>query len=180
MSEGRSQERNAALGPFATEETYLRRADDRRAVERRGVLTLIAGGETYGIEILAIREIIKPREVTEVPRAPRFLLGIITVRGVVMPVLDLRLRLRLDAAPLERSARILVVLHRGERFGLLVDAVRDVVRFADSQIEPPPPSLAPTEAPFLSGIGRIDEGTPDERLVILLSLDTVLDFEVER
>jgi purine-binding chemotaxis protein CheW len=168
------------LGPFATEETYLRRADDRRAAQRRGVLTFLVGSESYGVEILSIREIIKPREITEVPRAPRFLLGIITVRGLVMPVIDLRLRLRLEAAPLGRQGRILVVLHRGERFGLMVDAVRDVVRFADSQIEPPPPSLAPTEAPFLAGIGRHQEGTPEERLVILLSLDAVLDFGVER
>jgi purine-binding chemotaxis protein CheW len=169
----------AALGPFATEETYLRRADDRRAGQRRGVLTFLAGGETYGVEILSIREIIKLREITEVPRAPRFLLGIITVRGLVMPVIDLRLRLRLDAAPTRRSARILVVLHKGERFGIVVDQVCDVVRFADAQIEPPPPSLAPSEAPFLAGIGRHQQGN-EERLVILLSLDAVLDFEVQR
>jgi purine-binding chemotaxis protein CheW len=168
------------MGPFATEDTYLRRADDRRAQQRRGVLTFLAGGETYGVEILSIVEIIKPREITEVPRAPRFLLGIITVRGLVMPVIDLRLRLRLDAAPLDRGARILVVLHRGERFGLLVDAVRDVVRFSDAEVEPPPPSLAPSEAPFLAGIGRHQEGTAEERLVILLSLDAVLAFEVQR
>lgn len=172
----------APVGPFATEETYLRRADDRRAQQRRGVLTFIAGGETYGIEILAIREIIKPREITEVPRAPRFLLGILTVRGMVMPIVDLRLRLRLEAAALTREARILVVMHNNERFGLLVDAVRDVVRFADNEIEPPPPSLSPSEAPFLSGIGRHNDGEAGavERLVILLSLDAVLAFEVRR
>ena len=166
-----------AVGPFATEETYLRRADDRRSEQRRGVLTFLAGAETYGVEILSIREIIKLREITEVPRAPRFLLGIITVRGLVMPVIDLRRRLRLDSAPMGRLARILVVLHRGERFGVVVDEVRDVVRFADSQIEPPPPSLAPSEAPFLAGIGRHQQGE-HERLVILLSLDAVLSFEV--
>ncbi|MGZ3442216.1 MAG: chemotaxis protein CheW [Polyangia bacterium] len=162
---------------FTTEETYLRRHDDRRARERRGVLTFVVGGEVYGVEILSIREIIKLREITEVPRAPRFLLGVVTVRGLVLPVVDLRLRLRLDAAPLGRNTRILVVMHKGERFGLLVDEVRGVERFADSQIEPPPPSLAPSEAPFLSGIGRFaEEGI--ERMVILLSLDAVLGFDV--
>ena len=101
---------------------------------------------------------------------------------MVMPIVDLRLRLRLDAAPLTREARILVVMHNNERFGLLVDAVRDVVRFADNEIEPPPPSLSPTEAPFLSGIGRHNDGEANaaERLVILLSLDAVLAFEVRR
>jgi purine-binding chemotaxis protein CheW len=162
---------------FATEETYLRRHDDRRAAQRRGVLTLAVGREVYGIDILSIREIIKMREITEVPRAPRFLLGVVTVRGLVLPVVDLRLRLKLEAPALERAARILVVMHKNERFGLLVDEVRGVVRFADSQIEPPPPSLAPSDAPFLAGIGRyISE--QDEKMVILLSLDAVLGFEV--
>jgi purine-binding chemotaxis protein CheW len=162
---------------FTTEETYLRRHDDRRARERRGVLTFVVGGEVYGVEILSIREIIKLREITEVPRAPRFLLGVVTVRGLVLPVVDLRLRLRLDVPLLGRNARILVVMHKGERFGLLVDEVRGVVRFADEQVEPVPTSLAPSEAPFLSGIGRYpDDG--EERMVILLSLDAVLGFEV--
>jgi purine-binding chemotaxis protein CheW len=162
---------------FTTEETYLRRHDDRRVQQRRSVLTFVVGGEVYGVEILSIREIIKLREITEVPRAPRFLLGVVTVRGLVMPVVDLRLRLRLDAAPLSRNARILVVMFKGERFGLLVDEVRGVVRFADAQIEPPPTSLSPSEAPFLAGIGRYpDEG--QERMVILLSLEAVLGFEV--
>ena len=162
---------------FTTEETYLRRHDDRRARERRGVLTFVVGGEVYGVDILSIREIIKLREITEVPRAPRFLLGVVTVRGLVLPVVDLRLRLRLDLPLLGRNARILVVMHKGERFGLLVDEVRGVVRFADEQIEPVPASLAPSEAPFLAGIGRYpDEG--EERMVILLSLDAVLGFQV--
>ena len=162
---------------FTTEETYLRRHDDRRARERRGVLTVVVGGEVYGVEILSIREIIKLREITEVPRAPRFLLGVVTVRGLVLPVVDLRLRLRLEVPALGRNARILVVMHKNERFGLLVDEVRGVVRFADDQVEPPPTSLSPSEAPFLAGIGRYpDEG--EERMVILLSLDAVLGFEV--
>lgn len=164
---------------FATEETYLRRADDRRARQRRGILTFVAGGEVYGVEILAIREIIKLREITEVPRAPRFLLGVVTVRGLVLPVLDLRLRLRLEATALTRAARILIVVHKNERFGLLVDEVRGVVRFADDQIEPPPPSLVSGEASFLAGIGRYDDDG-QERLVILVSLEALLDFRVVR
>ena len=162
---------------FATEETYLLRQDDRRKHERRGVLTFVAGGEVYGVDILSIREIIKLREITEVPRAPRFLLGVVTVRGLVMPVVDLRIRLRLDSPPLGRNSRILVVMHKGERYGLLVDEVRGVVRFADNQIEPSPPSLSPSEAPFLAGIARYPEAG-EERMVILLSLDAVLGFEV--
>jgi purine-binding chemotaxis protein CheW len=163
---------------FATEETYLRRADEKRAKKEHAILTFAVGGEVYGIDILSIREIIKPREITEVPRAPRFLLGILTVRGLVMPILDLRLRLKLDARELTARARILVVVHGGDRFGLLVDEVRDVVRFGDADIEPPPPTFAVgSEAPFLSGIAR-HVVQDEERMVILLALQALVDFDV--
>jgi purine-binding chemotaxis protein CheW len=165
---------------FATEETYLRRADTRVQRRDRGVLTMRAGGEIYGLEIIHIREIIKLREITEVPRAPRFLLGIITVRGLVLPVIDLRLRLKLEAPPPGRSARILLVMRNNERFGLLVDGVSDVVRFADEQIEPPPSSFAAgsgTDSSMLLGIARY-QAEKRERMVIMLSLDALLDFEI--
>lgn len=166
---------------FATEETYLRAVDGsgREARPTRAVLTFVVGGETYGIDILHIREIIKVVEVTEVPRAPQFLLGVISVRGVVIPVLDLRARLRLDDTPLTRAARILVADRDGEPFGLLVDAVTGVVRFSDAEIEPPPSTLNVADAAFLAGIGRYQAGKR-QRMVILLHLDAVVQFELRR
>jgi purine-binding chemotaxis protein CheW len=162
---------------FATEETYLRATDTRDARPTRAVLTFNVGGETYGLDILHIREIIKIIEITEVPRSPRFLLGVISVRGVIIPVLDLRARLRLDDLPLTRAARILVADRDGEPFGLLVDAVTGVVRFAEAEIEPPPSTLTVADANFLAGIGRYAMGKR-QRMVILLHLDAVVDFEL--
>ena len=125
-----------------------------------------------------IREIIKLREITEVPRAPRFLLGVVTVRGLVLPVVDLRLRLRLDAPPLDRGGA-----HPGghaRRRALSASSSTRCAAWCASpmrEIEPPPPSLSPSEAPFLAGIGRYPEDG-EERMVILLSLEAVLGFEV--
>ena len=143
------------------------------------MLAFVVGGETYGVDILTIREIIKVRAVTEVPRTPLFIIGIITVRGAVIPVIDLRLRLRLTATPPTRAARILVVVKDGEPFGLLVDAVSGVVRLAESEIETPPSTLAGGEGVFLSGIGRHRSGRR-ERMVILLNLPQVVGFDVAR
>jgi purine-binding chemotaxis protein CheW len=96
----------------------------------------------------------------------------------VMPIIDLRLRLKLDARALTPRARILVVVHRNERFGLLVDDVRDVVRFGDAAVEPPPPTFGSgSDAPFLAGIGR-HEVAGEERMVILLQLDALVDIQV--
>jgi purine-binding chemotaxis protein CheW len=164
---------------FATEDTYLRAVDSQKARPTRAVLTFIVGGETYGVDILTIREIIKLREVTEVPRTPGFLIGIITVRGAVIPVIDLRLRLRLPATPPTRAARILVVVRDGDPYGLLCDAVSGVVRLAESDIEVPPSTLASGEGAFLQGIGRHRAGRRD-RMVILLNLGQVVDFDVTR
>jgi purine-binding chemotaxis protein CheW len=162
---------------FATEDTYMRAVDAQKARPTRAVLTFIVGGETYGVDILTIREIIKLREVTEVPRTPDYLIGIITVRGAVIPVIDLRLRLKLPATPPTRAARILVVVRDGEMFGLLVDAVSGVVRLAESEIEVPPSTLASGEGAFLAGIGRHRVGRR-ERMVILLGLTQVVDIRV--
>jgi chemotaxis signal transduction protein len=79
---------------FATEESYHRRGG-RQAIYQREVLAFALCGEEYGIDILRLREIIRTRPITEVPRAPSFVLGVIGVRGEVLPVIDLRLRLRL-------------------------------------------------------------------------------------
>lgn len=160
---------------MATEETWLRQAPVSNAPVR-DYLTFLVGNEEYGIDIARLREIIKVRTVTEVPHAPPFVLGVIAVRGVVLPVLDLHRRLRLAADGMSRAARFLVV-RRGEDelFGLLVDEVRQVVRLSDPEIEPTPPMLTGSEADFVAGIGR-SRG----RMVILLNLDQVLRFEVRR
>lgn len=159
---------------MATEESWLRQAPASAPV--RDYLAFLVGNEEYGVEIGRLREIIKVRSVTEVPHAPPFVLGVIAVRGVVLPVIDLHRRLRLASDGMSRAARFLVV-RRGEDelFGLLVDEVRQVVRLSDPEIEPPPPMLTGSEADFVAGIGR-SRG----RMVILLNLDQVLRFEVRR
>jgi purine-binding chemotaxis protein CheW len=162
---------------LATEETYLRALDRKDERPQRPVLTFVVSAETYGVELRSIREIIKLVEITEVPRAPRFVLGVTSVRGVIIPVIDLRLRLRLDATPPTRAARILVVAHDGDPFGLLVDAVRGVVKFTESDIEPPPSTLAADDSKLLAGICRYGEGRR-ERMVILLQLGAVVAFEI--
>jgi purine-binding chemotaxis protein CheW len=159
---------------FATEEVWLHRAKGAGAPVR-DLLTFLVGDEEYAIDIGRIREIIKVRPVTEVPHAPPFVIGVIAVRGAVVPVLDLHLRLRLPSSGLARSARFLIVEKDEEPFGMLVDEVRHVVRIAETEIEPTPPMLAGPEAEFLAGIGR-SKG----RMVILLNLDEVLVFDLVR
>jgi purine-binding chemotaxis protein CheW len=166
--------------PFATEESYHRRGG-RGAVWKLEVLTFALSGEEYGVDIQRLREIVRVRPITEVPRAPEFVLGVIGVRGEVLPVLDLRRRLRLRPGPAPgRDARVLIVKRGAEAFGLQVDAVRQVVRLREEDIEATPPVLAGGDSEFIAGIGRPLGGEKDrpraDRLVILLALDAVLRF----
>jgi len=162
--------------PFATESTYhaYRRAEGRVGGWQREVLAFFIGNEEYAVDIRRIREIIKPRETTEVPRAPDFVVGIISVRGTIIPVIDLRRRLKLDPAlwPPGRDARILIVTRADESFGLFVDEVRQVVRMRDADVEPPSAMISGATTDFIAGIGRPYR----DRLLILLELDAVLTF----
>ena len=129
--------------------------------------------ELYGINIMDIKELIKPREVTEVPRAPSFVHGIISLRGTIIPVIDMLDRLGLKQGAKTGRERIIVVRH-GEFFsGLLVDEIVQVVRISQDCIESTPTVLEGIDRDFVNGIGRADG-----RMVILLNLAHVTDINL--
>lgn len=120
-------------------------------------LSFMLGKEEYGIPLQRISEIIKPRQITEVPRVPQFVLGILTLRGVVIPVFDLAMKLALGKITPGKFSRIMIVYRNEDKIGLLVDRVRDVVRVLPKDIEPPPPVIAGVDMQFLDGVGRAEE-----------------------
>ena len=129
--------------------------------------------ENYAINIMEIKEIIKPREVTEVPRVPSYVLGIISLRGVIIPIYDMRRRLGLGDGPGGNRQRILVVRH-GEGFaGILVDQVSHVVKLGADDEEQPPAVLEGAGREFVQGIGHHDGS-----MLILLDLDKILDLSL--
>ncbi len=126
--------------------------------------------ETYAISIMDIKEIIKPREVTEVPRVPAFVSGVLSLRGIIIPVFHMRHRLGLPPVGISGKERIVVVKKAAEYCGLLVDEVVQVVKIAVDGIEAPPAVLDGIDRDFVAGIGRYDG-----RMLILLNLGEVLD-----
>jgi purine-binding chemotaxis protein CheW len=126
--------------------------------------------EKYAVNIMDIKEIIKPREVTEVPRASVFISGVLSLRGIIIPVFDLRKRLGLASAGETGKERIIVVKKDEEFCGVLVDEVIQVARIAASTIEPPPAVLYGIDRDFVSGIGRFDK-----QMLILLNLEKILN-----
>jgi len=129
------------------------------------VLCFRISEKIFGITIMQIKEILKPRPVTEVPRAPAYLTGVISLRGVIIPVLDLHERLGLGHLPSSGKERLVVIktVPEGDLAGLLVDQVLQVARLSGA-IEPAPPLPAGIDPEFVAGIGRADE-----RIIILLN-----------
>jgi purine-binding chemotaxis protein CheW len=146
------------------------------AADKEEVLCFSISGETFGINIMQIKEILKPRPVTEVPRAPSFVSGVISLRGVILPVLDLHDRLGLEHPATSGRERLVVVKtgQDGDLAGLLVDQVLQVVRIPGA-IEPAPPNLAGIDRDFVVGIGRADN-----RIVFLLNPGRLVDLHLSK
>ena len=145
--------------------------------EDRRFLSFDLGGEAYAASIMDVREILKVVTPTEVPRAPREVLGVLSKRGVVMPVIDLAavLGLRAPDRTLSRDQRVLVVGDGQRVLGLRVDRVHQVVRLPARALEDVPASLGNKGAHMLLGLGRARTDASDEgRLLILLDIDAVL------
>ena len=161
---------------LATDESYAAMLQDQVAAQSQNVaqyLSFLLDDEEYALDIRQISEIIKAREFTEIPRSPEFVLGIISLRGVVVPVFDLRCRLNLGVAEITVNSRIVVCQSGEVTVGLLVDNINQVVNLVEDEIEPPPGVLSGLDREMVFGIGRYQD-----RMIILLQLNHVLDVEL--
>lgn len=127
------------------------------------------GSEMYALDIMRIKEIIRPQRLTPVPKAPPFVEGVINLRGVVVPVVDLRKRFDQPATSPERRTRILICALAGKMIGLLVDEVAEVRRYTRQEIQPAPQYLRGQGSDFFLGVCR-----RDEQLVMLIDLEKIL------
>ena len=119
--------------------------------------------EAYGVDIGAVREIIRLQDITRVPRTPEFVEGVINLRGKVIPVVDLRKRFGLPAEEESKENRIVVVDIGAQDIGVIVDAVTEVLRIATESVEPPASVITTADSEYLLGIAKLDS-----RLIILL------------
>lgn len=132
-------------------------------------LVVRAADELYALPGAAVREVARWRAATVVPGAPPMIPGIISQRGVVLPVVDLRLALGLAAAAPDRAARLVVIHYEGVDLALHVDAVLDLIELSAAERTPPPTGLDPVRARLLVAVARLDE-----RPLALLNLATLI------
>ncbi|MCC6807582.1 MAG: chemotaxis protein CheW [Deltaproteobacteria bacterium] len=132
-------------------------------------LTFSLQKEIYGVPISKVREIIKPMTLTPVPRQPPYVAGILSLRGAIVPVFSLSLRLGLSQGEIQRATRIVVFEDGEELLGFYVDEVREVVRMPVHAVEPPPQWRGAEHQDVIRGVGRVDS-----QMIILLEFDTLV------
>ena len=154
----------------ATEEEYEHGYQREVRQDLRQYVAFRVGDEIYGLPIQEIEEISKVFPTTPVPRTAAFVIGIGNVRGNIIPIIDLRIRLRLHSQELGRSARILIVKRESELYGLVVDEVLYVVPIAPESLEDAPGAISGARAEFIAALAR-HEGD----LMIILQIDALLD-----
>ena len=125
--------------------------------------------EEFGLDILKVQEINRMVEITRVPNTPDFVVGVIHLRGKVIPIIDLRARLGMPDRAYDKDTRIIVVELEGKVIGFIVDKVNEVLRISKSITEPPPPMAGGVNSDFITAVGKLEN-----RLLILLDLNKVL------
>jgi len=140
--------------------------------ELRQFISFSVGEEEYGLELLRVKEVIRVREITWLPKAPSFVKGIINLRGDVIPIIDLRDKFGLQAKEDTAMTRVIVVEVEGKLMGMVVDAASQVVRIPADQIDPPPPVFGGRAQDFITGVGKLED-----KLIILLNTDAILTAE---
>jgi purine-binding chemotaxis protein CheW len=133
------------------------------------VVTFALGSEEYGVDIAQVQEINRMVTITNVPRAPQFMEGVINLRGRLIPIIDLRTRFGMDRSERTKNTRIVVTEITGKSIGMVVDSVSEVLRIPVEQIEDAPDLVAGVDTEYIRGVGKMGD-----RLIIMLDLSRVI------
>jgi purine-binding chemotaxis protein CheW len=133
-------------------------------------LTFRLGGESYGIEILKVQEIRGYEAPTAIANAPSFIKGVINLRGVIVPILDLRIKFNLAESRYDEFTVVIILNVAGRVVGVVVDSVSDVLTLASDAISPTPEFASATfDTKYITGLGTVDE-----QMIILLDIEKLM------
>jgi purine-binding chemotaxis protein CheW len=132
-------------------------------------LAFTLGSEEYGIDILKVQEIRGYEAVTRIANAPDFIKGVINLRGIIIPVVDMRIKFKLGE-PVYDHFTVVIILNIGGRIvGMVVDSVSDVTTLTPDQVKPAPEMGTAFSTDYMIGLGTIDE-----RMLILVDIDKLM------
>ncbi|MDD5773907.1 MAG: chemotaxis protein CheW [bacterium] len=147
--------------------------EQKKSVKEKQLVIFFMAGEEFGVDISQIKEIIRMQDITSIPSAPEFIMGVINLRGQIIAVMNLAKRFGLKEIKLTDKARIIVAEVKDNTVGLIVDEVPEVLRIPEESIDPAPEMIeTQIHSEFIKGVGKLEN-----RLVILLDVDRILSHE---
>ena len=132
-------------------------------------LTFSLGAEEYGVDILKVQEIRGYESVTRIANTPAFIKGVVNLRGIIVPIVDMRIKFRLSEAQYNELTVVIVLNVAGRVVGMVVDGVSDVVRLSGEQIRPAPDFSSSFDVKYITGLGTVDE-----RMLILVDIEKLM------
>jgi purine-binding chemotaxis protein CheW len=132
-------------------------------------LSFKLGSEEYGIEILKVQEIRSYEAVTHIANAPEFIKGVVNLRGIIVPIIDMRIKFKLGKAEYDQFTVVIILNVAGRVMGIVVDAVSDVINLSAEQVRPAPGFGAVIDTEYIMGLGTVEE-----RMLILVDIEKLM------
>lgn len=137
-------------------------------------LVFVLGSEDFGVDVNIVREIVRvPPFITRVPNAPEYIRGVINLRGTIVPVFDMQLKIGMPSTPLTDEARIVVLSVNDVMFGIIVNSVREVRTIFESQMEASSRLSSAMDKRYVTGVAKPTDG----RLILLLDVPSLFDLD---
>ncbi|RJG09333.1 chemotaxis protein CheW [Massilia cavernae] len=135
----------------------------------REFLAFKLGDEEYGIDILKVQEIRGYETVTRIANAPEFIKGVINLRGIIIPVVDMRIKFKLGTPVYDQFTVVIILNISGRIVGMVVDSVSDVTTLSPDQVKPAPEMGTAFNSDYITGLGTVDD-----RMLILMDIDKLM------
>ena len=132
-------------------------------------LTFRLGGEEYGIEILKVQEIRGYDSITQIANAPELIKGVVNLRGIIVPIIDMRIKFRLGTADYDQFTVVIILNVAGRVMGIVVDGVSDVLTLEAEQMRPTPGFGSVIDTEYIMGLGTVEE-----RMLILIDIEKLM------
>ena len=143
-----------------------------KAAEKQEFLAFTLGSEEYCIDILKVQEIRGYEPVTPLPNTPAFMKGVVNLRGLIVPIIDLRIKLDLYKVEYDQFTVVIILGIRGRIIGVVVDSVSDVVALEADEIKPAPQMGAAIKTDYINGLASVDE-----RMLIIIDIEKLATIE---
>ncbi|MGV8713209.1 MAG: chemotaxis protein CheW [Nitrosomonas sp.] len=152
--------------------TLSEQSDKGAGVVMNEFLTFRLGSEEYGIEILKVQEIRGYDSITQIANAPEFIKGVVNLRGIIVPIIDLRIKFRLGEANYDQFTVVIILNVAGRVMGIVVDGVSDVINLEHDHIRSTPEFGSVIDTEYIIGLGTVDE-----RMLILIDIEKLMSSD---